>query len=64
MIGKAGGVAWTEGAPHRRQPLSATNVVGTDGIFHAHPTYPTPRKRKATIACGDGHVGESHQFFE
>ncbi len=44
--------------------LSATNVVGTDGMFHAYSAYPTPRKRKATIACGEGHVGESHQFFE
>jgi hypothetical protein len=44
--------------------LSATNVVGTDGKFHAYSAYPTPRKRKATIACGEGHVGESHRFFE
>jgi putative transposase len=44
--------------------LSTTNVVGTDGMFHAYSAYPPPRKRKATRACGDGHVGESHQFFE
>ena len=44
--------------------LSATNVVGTDGMFHAYSAYPTPRKRKATRACGEGHVGESHRFFE
>src|SRR2546426_6431472 len=32
---------------------SATNVVGTDGTFHAYSAYPQPRKRRATIACGE-----------
>jgi transposase len=43
--------------------LSATKVVGTDGTFHAYSAYPKPQKRRATIACGEGHVGESHQLF-
>jgi len=30
------------GAPHRRQLLSATTVVGTDGKFHAYLAYPKP----------------------
>ena len=51
-------------APHRRQILSAAKAAGTDGMFHAHLAYPTPRKRKATIACEEGRVGGSHQSFE
>jgi transposase len=43
--------------------LSTTLVVGTDGMSHAYSAYPTSRKRKATIACGEGHVEESHQFL-
>jgi len=44
--------------------LSATTVAGTDGMFHTYSAYPQPRKRKATIACGEGHVGGSHRSFE
>src|SRR6266498_1808966 len=51
-------------APHQRQILSVPNGIGTDGMFHAHLADPKPRKRKATIACEDGHVGESHRSFE
>src|SRR6266487_6452040 len=56
--------AWMPRAPHRRQLLSATKVVGTDGRFHARLAYPKPRKRRATRACEDGHVGGSHQSCE
>lgn len=52
------------GAPYHRRKLSATDVAGIDGKFHAHSTYPNSRKRRATIACGDGHVGGSHRPFE
>src|SRR5437879_4478311 len=51
-------------APLQRQILSATKVVRTDGTFSAHSTYPNPRKRKATVACGDGYVGGNSQSCE
>jgi Tn3 transposase DDE domain len=57
--------SWGDGstscAPHQRQMLSIPNGIGTDGLFHAHLAYPTPRKRRATRACEDGHVRGSHQ---
>ena len=55
---------WSCSAPHQRQILSVPNGIGTDGRFHAHLAYPDPRKRKATIACEDGHVGGSHRSCE
>jgi putative transposase len=51
-------------APLQRQMLSATDVVRTGGKFSAHLAYPKPRKRRATRACEDGHVGGSHRPFE
>jgi hypothetical protein len=33
-------------------------------MFHAHLAYPDPRKRRATRACEDGHVGGSHRSCE
>ena len=44
--------------------IERNEVAGTDGMFHAHLAYPHPRKRKATRACEEGHVGGSHQSFE